>query len=149
MKKVLSILAAAFIAVMFTSCGGGANTPDKVADKFLKSMGKGDFAEAQKLATGDAAEMVKTLASMAELGGKQEAKAEPKIEEMKCTEEGETANCKYKQDGKEGSIDLKKVDGKWLVSKFPKESGSGDQTMEEETTPKDSAKTDDVVEEKK
>jgi len=43
MKKIFSVLAAAVIAFAFTSCGGGADTPEKVAEKFLTHIAKSEL----------------------------------------------------------------------------------------------------------
>jgi len=125
MKKVFSVLAAAVIAIAFTSCGGGADTPEKVAENFLNHMAKKEYAEAKKLATGEALEMVKTIESFATLGDNSEAETEaPKVENMKCETTEEAASCTYTQDGVDNKIELQKVEGKWLVSQFPKEGSS-------------------------
>lgn len=127
MKKVFGVLAAALIAIAFTSCGGGADTPEKVAEKFLNHMAKQEYADAKKLATGDALEMIKTIESFATLGDDSEAEADvPKIENMKCETTEDASSCTYTQDGVDQSIELQKVEDKWLVSQFPKEGSSND-----------------------
>ncbi len=151
MKKIFSVLAAAVIAFAFTSCGSDANTPEKVAEKFLNHIAKSEYKEAKELATGDAVKTIETLesfASMSEMGGEKPEAKEVKIENMKCDTKEDAASCTYKQDGKDGSIDLKKVDGNWKVSNFPKEAGSNeDEGDEEDVVTDDSTATDDVVEE--
>jgi hypothetical protein len=154
MKKVFSVLAAAIIAIAFTSCGGGADTPEKVAEKFLNHMAKQEFADAKKLATGDALEMIKTIESFATLGDDSEADAEaPKIENMKCETTEEASTCTYTQDGVDQSIELQKVEGKWLVSQFPKEGSSNtDEDVDvdvdvDEDMDADTEEGDDVTEE--
>ncbi|MPM40824.1 hypothetical protein SDC9_87472 [bioreactor metagenome] len=149
MKKIFSVFAAAVIALAFTSCGGGADTPEKVAEKFLQHIAKSEFKDAKELATGDAIKTIETLesfASMSEMGGEKPEAKEVKIENMKCDTKEDAAACTYTQDGKEGNIDLKKVDGAWKVASFPKETSGGD--VEEDTTMEnDSTATDDVTEE--
>ncbi|HPF01275.1 MAG TPA: DUF4878 domain-containing protein [Bacteroidales bacterium] len=149
MKKIFSVLAAAVIAFAFTSCGGGADTPEKVAEKFLQHIAKSEFKDAKELATGDAVKTIETLesfASMSEMGGEKPEAKEVKIENMKCDTKEDAAACTYKQDGKDGNIDLKKVDGAWKVSSFPKETTGGDET-EEVDMESDTTATDDVTEE--
>ncbi|HPS83033.1 MAG TPA: DUF4878 domain-containing protein [Bacteroidales bacterium] len=151
MKKIFSVLAAAVIAFAFTSCGGGADTPEKVAEKFLQHIAKSEFKDAKELATGDAVKTIETLesfASMSEMGGEKPEAKEVKIENMKCDTKEDAAACTYTQDGKEGNIDLKKVDGAWKVSSFPKETTGGeDMETEGEDMESDSTATDDVTEE--
>lgn len=149
MKKIFSVLAAAVIAFAFTSCGGGADTPEKVAEKFLQHIAKSEFKDAKELATGDAVKTIETLesfASMSEMGGEKPEAKEVKIENMKCDTKEDAAACTYKQDGKDGNIDLKKVDGAWKVSSFPKETTGGEET-EEVDMESDTTATDDVTEE--
>jgi len=83
---------------------------------------------------------------MSEMGGEKPEAKEVKIENMKCDTKEDAAACTYTQDGKEGNIDLKKVDGAWKVASFPKETTGGEE-MEEEVVEGDSTATDDVVEE--
>ncbi|MGD9493233.1 MAG: hypothetical protein AB7V36_07745 [Bacteroidales bacterium] len=149
MKKIFSVLAAAVIAFAFTSCGGGADTPEKVAEKFLQHIAKSEFKDAKELATGDAVKTIETLesfASMSEMGGEKPEAKEVKIENMKCDTKEDAAACTYTQDGKDGNIDLKKVDGAWKVSSFPKETTGGDET-EEVDMESDTTDSDDVTEE--
>ena len=148
MKKVFSVLAAAIIAIAFTSCGGGADTPEKVAEKFLNHMAKQEYAEAKKLATGDALEMIKTIESFATLGDEGEAEVEaPKIENMKCETTEEASSCTYTQDGVDNKIELEKVEGKWLVSQFPKEGSSTDDDMDDDMDMDDDVDVDEDMEE--
>lgn len=149
MKKIFSVLAAAVIAFAFTSCGGGADTPEKVAEKFLQHIAKSEFKDAKELATGDAVKTIETLesfASMSEMGGEKPEAKEVKIENMKCDTKEDAAACTYTQDGKDGNIDLKKVDGAWKVSSFPKETTGGEET-EDVDMESDTTATDDVTEE--
>ena len=149
MKKIFSVLAAAVIAFAFTSCGGGADTPEKVAEKFLQHMAKSEYKDAKELATGEAVKTIETLesfAAMGEAGGEKAAAKEVKIENMKCDTKEDAAACTYTQDGKNGNIDLKKVDGAWKVSSFPKETTGGEEPTEGDNE-SDSTATDDVTEE--
>lgn len=148
MKKIFSILVVAVVAFAFTSCGG-SDTPEKVAEKFLNHVAKNEFKDAKALATDDAAKTIETLESLSSMGGddKKELK-DVKIEDMKCETKEDVSNCTYKKDGKEGTIDLTKVDGKWKVSNYPKEMG-GDEGFDAEADAEvtDSTATDDVTEE--
>lgn len=117
MKKIFSVLAAAVIAFAFTSCGGDANTPEKVAEKFVQHVAKGEIDEAKKLATED---VQGTLDLMK--GGEKSGK-EVKIEDMKCDTKENDSKCTFKKDGVADEVELKKVDGNWKISKFNKEGG--------------------------
>lgn len=147
MKKIFSILVVAVVAFAFTSCGG-SDTPEKVAEKFLTHVAKSEFKDAKSLATGEAAKTIETLESLSSMGGEKPEVKDVKIEDMKCDTKEDAANCTYKKDGKEGTIDLTKVDGKWKVSNYPKEMG-GEEGFDAEADAEvtDSTATDDVTEE--
>lgn len=147
MKKVMNIVMAAFVVFAMASCGGGANTPEKVTEKFLSHLNKKEYAEAKKLGTEATGQYIDMIASLGDLGGAEEVK-EPKIENIKCTEEAETAKCTYTSDGKEESLDLVKKDGKWLVD-MKKETPDMDMDMDMDSDTAVTEETDDVVEENK
>lgn len=108
MKTLAKVLGVLVVLAMFASCA--KKGPEQVAEKFLTHLNKLEFAEAKKYATESTQKMLDLLSQFPN----QEAK-EVKIENLKCTEEGDKARCTYTVDGKEESIDLVKVDGKWLV----------------------------------
>jgi len=131
MKKLSSVLVALLVAVV--SCGK-KQTPEQVAEKFLKHLAKAEFKEAKELATGDAEKLVSTLEAFSQMApqDKKEQK-EVNIKDMKCEVTGDSATCTYKQDDKDGKLFMKKGDGKWKVSNMPKEIG-GDMNMKDEVT---------------
>lgn len=108
MKTLAKVLTVLVVLAMFASCA--KKGPEQVAEKFLNHLSKQEFAEAKKYATESTQKMLDFLSQFPE----QEVK-ETKIENLKCTEEADKAKCTYTADGKEESIDLVKVDGKWLV----------------------------------
>jgi len=142
MKKLSSVLVALLVtAIAVVSCGK-KQTPEQVAEKFLKHLAKAEFKEAKELATGDAEKLVSTLEAFSQMApqDKKEQK-EANIKDMKCEVTGDSATCTYKQDDKDGKLFMKKVDGKWKVSNMPKENG-GDMNMKDEVTEEnDSTKT--------
>jgi hypothetical protein len=120
MKKVFQILMAAMALVILVNCGG-KNGPESVAEKFLQHLNKKEYAEAKKLGTEATQQMISFLESFPS----DEPVEELKIEDMKCTEEGEKATCTYKENGKDATINLVKEGEAWLVD-MPKESPSED-----------------------
>lgn len=129
MKKISTVLLGIIIIIAIVSCAG-ADTPEKVAKKFLTHMAKEEYSDAKKLATGDALEMIKTLESFASLVDDDIEVDTPKIENMNCETKEKTSTCTYIQNGVEQSIDLEKVEEKWLVSQFPKEGSSSEEEIE-------------------
>jgi len=114
MKKLFNLAIAAFVVVAFASCGDKSNTPEAVAQKYLTHLQKKEFDEAKKIATEETGQMLDMMKSFSGVGGAQEAK-EVKIENLKCETTEDKSVCKYTADGKEGSLDLVKKDGKWLA----------------------------------
>jgi len=112
MKKLVSFAVIAMAVITMNACKN-SDTPDKVAEKFLNHINKKEFAEAKKLATPESSASIDMLERFSQMGGDQPK--ETKIEDMKCTEDGDKAVCEYKEDGEEKKLDLVKKDGKWLV----------------------------------
>jgi len=130
-KVVLSITL--IIALMFGSCsqmgGGGGNSPEAVAEKFINYMGKGDFDKAAKYGTESTKKFLEMAQKMAtefedlseEMYKEQKAKRKPSYTEFKLKKlEGDIAIVEYKFKGADKSVvdqdvHLRNVNGKWLV----------------------------------
>jgi hypothetical protein len=112
MKKLLTLAVIAIAVITMNACKN-ADTPDKVAEKYLNHIAKKEFADAKKLATPESAASIDMLESFSKMGGDQ-AK-ETKIENIKCKEDGDKAACDFTENGEAKKIDLVKKDGKWLV----------------------------------
>ncbi|HRS53894.1 MAG TPA: hypothetical protein P5250_04240 [Bacteroidales bacterium] len=96
--------------VVLNACGPKKNSPEYVAETFLKHMYKKEFAEAKKLGT----EATVAFLESREKDSAMVAK-DVKIEDMKCVVNGENAICNYKLDGKDETLNLVKTNDKWLV----------------------------------
>jgi hypothetical protein len=116
MKKTLNLFVAALVAVFMVACSGDANGPEKTAEKYLKLLAEGNYDEAGKLGTEDTKQMLNFIKSFSG-GAKPEKQNE--VKNIKCTvaEGGETAECTYccNDQGADDKVNLKKVDGNWLV----------------------------------
>ncbi|HNW97542.1 MAG TPA: hypothetical protein PKK00_03905 [Bacteroidales bacterium] len=123
MKNLMKLALVALVVVALNACKS-SDTPDKVAEKFLSALNKGDTTEAKNLATEDSYAFIRFYGGMAQLGG---GAKEVKIENMKCTEDGDKAKCDYTENGEAKQIDLLKKDGKWMVN-MKKESPNLDMT---------------------
>jgi predicted small lipoprotein YifL len=126
MKKVFQILVAVMAVVILANCGGKKG-PESVAEKFLKHLNKKEYAEAKKLGTQATVDMIAFLESFPS----DEPVEDIKIEEMKCTEEGEKAKCTYKENGNPAEINLVKEGDAWKVD-MPKEMPTDDLSFDEE-----------------
>jgi hypothetical protein len=130
MKKVVSLLLVVVAIVAFNSCKK-SDTPEAVAEKYLKAMETLKFDDAKALATEESKGTIDMMAQLATMGGEEakKAAAEAKIEikEMKCETKEDVSDCTCKvNNGKEEKavpVHLVKKDGKWLVEQ-KKEGGA-------------------------
>ena len=130
MRKILltfSLLCGLFLV----SCS--SNNPKAVAEKFLKAVNKLDFTEAKKYCDEDTQKLLSLMESFSKDEDTKKAKEKASDDDFTITkveENGDKAKVYYKakDSEKEVSLDLKKVDGKWLVS-VNKEQGAKEQGM--------------------
>lgn len=117
MKNLMKLALVALVVVALNACKS-SDKPDAVAEKFLKAIDKCDTSEAKSLSTDRSVDMIR----MSCMFGKLPDAKENKIENMKCTEKGDTAKCDYSKNGTaaDSPLVLIKKDGKWLVD-FVKE----------------------------
>jgi hypothetical protein len=115
MKKLSVILLLVLVLTLAVSCGGSG--PTDVTKQFLQAYIDYDIEALPKYAT---PETVELLSGILELAIEQET--EPTITNLDGftfseTIEGDTATVSIEKDGESaGSVELVKVDGKWLVS---------------------------------
>ena len=125
MKKILFTFSL-LVCLLLASCSG--NSPKVVAEKFLKAINKADFKEAKKYCDKDSQELLSIMESFSKGEDAEKAKAKASDDDFTITkveEDGDKAKVYYKakDSEKEIALDLKKVDGKWLVS-INKEQGN-------------------------
>ncbi len=105
----------AFAVFAFTSCKQAGETPEAVAEKFLKHLNNKEWAEAKVLGTEATGQFLEMMKSLSEMSGEEEAK-DVTIENLVAEVDGDKAVVSYTIDGKDESLPMKKVDGKWLVN---------------------------------
>lgn len=122
MKNLMRIALVLLVAAFIGACGGGSDNPEAVAEEFLTHLGNQDYEKAKELGTENTVAMITMIESMSgmaeEMGGEgqEEVKGLPDDFDMKgCEVDGDKATCTYTAEGKEESIDMLKVDGKWKV----------------------------------
>mgnify|MGYP000846429545 CR=1 FL=1 len=116
-------------SLMLTSCSG--NSPKTVAEKFMTAVNANNFDEAGKYCDAQTSQLLKSFSEFMKSVPSSDAKNEQLFKGFKITkveENGDTAKVFYTTEdsnGKENALDLKKVDGKWIVSmnKENKENG--------------------------
>ena len=125
MKKLFGLLALAIVAIAFAACGS-SNTPEAVAQKYLKAQQKSDWDTYFKLRASDTELskedkqmlIAKGDAELKELGGIESFE----IKETEMAEDGQSAKVKYDIEYGNGKVKenevlkLVLVDGKkWKV----------------------------------
>jgi hypothetical protein len=112
----------AFVSFSFlASCSNDGN-PEAVAEKFLNHVNKGEFKEAKEYCDEQTAQLIGMMESM--VAGKEDEmkKLDAKVEIISSEVKDDKATVKYKTTstkepvGKEQSLQLVKVDGKWKVT---------------------------------
>ena len=160
MRKIL-LTFSLLLGLFLVSCS--SNNPKVVAEKFLKAVNKLDFAEAKKYCDKDTQDLLSLMESFSKGEEAEKAKTNAHDDDFTITkveENGDKAKVYYKtkESEKETSIDLKKVDGKWLVS-INKEQGMKEQGLqghdhdnegdtdlpEEDTAPDDAPEAQDSI----
>lgn len=131
----MKILAICLLSFLFVIPSGNVvqsemgGKPEKVAMKFVKLLNAGKYEAAKKYGTDDTDAMMDMLSSfsgMIESEDEGQSTAEPVVTDMKCEVKGEFALCSYLQDGEPQTLDLVKVNGKWLVDMKKEASPSDD-----------------------
>lgn len=123
MKNIFKVIAVLAFGLSVISCGGGGNSAEGVANKFLEASNKGNFEEAKKYTDEQTAQMMTMMSSYLTPDKKAELeKRDIKIDILSSEEKDSTAVVKYKlTDGEtkktqESQLDLKKVNDEWKVT---------------------------------
>ena len=126
MKNLQKVFMFLCVVGLMISCGGsGGSTPEKVAEKFVEALYKGDLDGMKKVSTKENAEKMsaddkesQAMLSFFKLGGM--GASEFKAVETELSEDGNSGTVKVEvaQEGKTDKIKVNvvKEDGKWAVS---------------------------------
>ena len=125
-----------FIAITIVGCGG-KDTPRSLAEKFLKAMSIQDYETAKKYGTEETEKLLDMMSGFKKMSADSVGK-DLKFEILREKIEGDNAIIYYKEEGKDGELQLPvvKVEGKWkvLLSKESINSSEGVNTMESGAT---------------
>ena len=108
MTRTLKISAIALLGVIILWACGGEQGPKDVADKFLKAIKTGDKETATKYISKESAENFKKW-TPTEKGDA----AKIVIGDVTENDKHDEATVKYKDDGKDKELKMKKEDGQW------------------------------------
>ena len=125
MKKLLSVIAVAIVAFVFSACGSKNATPEAAVEGYFKCMQKMDFDGLKDVVYFETeAEQEKMIQMYKEKAADDEFRKYMKIEsyeigEVQMAEDGQSAKVKYEvvQNGRKNDGRQKVVlkDGKWYV----------------------------------
>ena len=131
-----------FIAITTSACGG-KDTPRSLAEKFLKAMSIQDYETAKKYGTEETEKLLDMMSGFKKMSVDSSGK-DLKFEILREKIEGDNAIIYYKEEGKDGELQLPivKVEGKWkvLLSKESINSSEDFNTMESGATNTDTLK---------
>ena len=115
MKKSKNLIYLVIFSIFIIACGGN-DTPRSVAEKFLSAMSKQDFETAKKYGTEETSKLLDMMTGFAKMSSDSTFK-DTKFEITREKADGDNAVVYYKEEGKEGELQLPmvKVDGKWKV----------------------------------
>jgi regulatory protein YycI of two-component signal transduction system YycFG len=119
--KNTSIIFIILLLILTTSCSifQKKNTPEYVSKQFLTNFQKLNFDEASKYGTENTKMMIAFFKNIIGMmpADKRDSLQIPKtnVDIKKCHIYGNTAKCVYIANDKLDTLDLLKVDGKWLV----------------------------------
>ena len=116
MRKIfLSRISLFSVMVLIFACASN-DTPKSVADKFLKAMSSQDFETAKKYGTEETSKLLDMMSGFKKMSADSTGK-DLKFEITREKIENENATVYYKEEGKEGELELPmvKTDGKWKV----------------------------------
>jgi hypothetical protein len=134
MKKQLIAIFAAAVVILSAACSGG-DSPKGVANEFLTSLNKMDFAKAKTMGTEETGKLLDMLSSFSDMvpDSVKQKEANKKIEIVNEKIEGDNATVTYKTEGsdKEETLKLVKADGKWKVQMSKADMGGGEEEMED------------------
>ena len=124
MKKILSLVIAAFVVVLSGCQSGDSGNPKEVLSQFFNALSKKDVTEAKKYATKDSDGMLSMMEMGMNMSNMQNEHSDKMLEMMQNVEMGNevingdkaTVTVKDKKSGESANFLLKKEDGKWKVA---------------------------------
>lgn len=132
--KSLKLFVIALVAIFAVQACKTTDGPEAVTKKFMNHLMAGEYAKASEYGTESTKQMMQMFEALESLGGEGMTDPEVKPEEIKdvtCEEDGDTAICKFDEEGEMAEVTLIKVDGVWLVD-MKKENPFGDMDMDSE-----------------
>lgn len=131
MKSVKFLFIAVAMLFAFQACKT-TDGPEAVTEKFMNHLMTGEYAKASEYGTESTKQMMQMFEALESLGGERMADADVKPEKIKnvnCDVDGDTAICRFEEEGEMAELNLVRVDGKWLVD-MKKENPFGDMDMD-------------------
>lgn len=130
--RTVKIMFVAMAAIFIFHACKTTDSPEKVTEKFMNHLASGEYDEASELGTESTKQMMEMFKALESLGGDSIVDDDVKPEEIKdieCEIDGDTAICRFEEEGEMAEVQLVKVDGLWLVD-MKKENPFGDMDMD-------------------
>ncbi len=104
------------LLITLTACNSG-NSPKKAASKFLNAFNEKNYEEARKYATPETIKLVDLMENLSKMSSSIDSVPHSKIVVTDEKIDGDNATVVFNEEGSNDSeeVNLKKVDGKWLV----------------------------------
>ena len=117
--RLRQIIVLTLITLLVYSCAvfdvSYSKNPRKIAEKFLHQMYSGDYKKAKKLGTHKTQQILDMMDQLIAISGQKGFTQNQTVEMQDCKITGDSAQCNYLLNGKNSTIDLVKMDNKWLV----------------------------------
>jgi hypothetical protein len=134
MRSVRLIVVVLVLAISFNACKR-TDSPEAVTEKFMNHLMAGEFSEAKEYGTESTQQMMQMFEALESLGGEtfaQDDATPEKIKNIECEIDGDTAICRFEENGEMSEVNLLMVDGKWLVD-MKKENPFGEMDWSDES----------------
>jgi hypothetical protein len=110
------------------------DSPEAVAEKFMNHLIAGEFSKAKEYGTESTKQMMQMFEALESLGGEtfsESMEAPDRVKNMQCDVQGDTAICRFEENGEMSELNMVKIDGVWLVD-MKKENPFGDMEFNED-----------------
>jgi hypothetical protein len=126
-------------ALIFPGCGR-KDTPRSVAEKYLAALSSQDFEKAREYGTDETINLLNMMIALKKMSADSSFK-EVKYEILKEEVSGDNATVFYKEDGREGTLELPlvKIDDQWKVILTKESFNNSDPSLDIGATSMDSS----------
>lgn len=132
MNSIKAFLLVVAVAFLFSGCKP-EESPNVVTEKFMNHLSNREYKKATEYGTESTKQLLQMIETLESLGGDVVPEEEVRLIDaanIDCDIDGDTAVCRFQEDGEMVEVELVKRNGQWLVD-MKKESPFGDMDWEE------------------